>query len=188
MEEQPDSRREAGLVKRIARGDRDAMAELARLYQHRLLRFVRKMVAQPEDAEECVVDILLAVWNGAERFEGRSRVSTWIFGIARRKALDRIEPHRREAFISFDEALPIPSPAPDPEAAALQSESDEAVRAAIDQLSPEHRAVIHLAFREGRSYGEIAEIMGCPVNTVKTRVHYAKERLKQLLAGGGERR
>jgi RNA polymerase sigma-70 factor (ECF subfamily) len=183
MQQQPEDR-EAGLVKRIARADRDAMEELTRLYQHRLLRFIRRTVG-PEDAEECVVDVLLAVWQGAGKFEGRSRVSTWIFGIAHRKALDRLPSDRKLAHVRLEEARPVPSPAPDPEAVGMRTESDEAVRAALDQLPPEQRAVIHLAFHEGKPYSEIAGILACPVNTVKTRVHYAKARLKEILTGCG---
>jgi RNA polymerase sigma-70 factor (ECF subfamily) len=113
------------------------------------------------------------VWKGADRFSGRSKVSTWIFGIARNKALDLLRREKRGARVP-ELKLVSPDPAPG-------IERDENVRTALETLSTDHREVVFLTFYEGLSYGEIAQLLDIPEGTVKSRMFHAKKRLAEVL-------
>jgi RNA polymerase sigma-70 factor (ECF subfamily) len=175
------------LLRRSAEGERVAFEELYALYYRRLFGFALKITRRAELVEEIVNDVLLAVWREAARFDGRSRVSSWIFGIAWRQSLKALERDRRRAdreaeAVAYQE---IADPSPGPERMAAANESGGAVRRALTALSPEQRAVVELTFFEGLSYPEIATILACPVNTVKTRMFHARRRLRDLLPSLG---
>ena len=124
---------------------------------------------------------MLEVWKTAARFEGRSKVSTWILGITRHLALNAV---RRKTLDTVDVA-DAPELADDKQVdGAVEHDRDvlgEGIRAAL----AEHRDVIELTFFHGCTYHEIAEIVGCPENTVKTRMYHAKRQLQSLLGGEG---
>ena len=122
---------------------------------------------------------MLEVWRKADRFEGRSSLKTWIFSIAKNKAIDRNRKHGRLQY--SDEIIEIEDNALN--AAELLSVSQDAktIRDAVNQLKPDHRRAIHLSFFEDLTYKEIAEIEGCPEGTVKTRILYAKRSLQHIL-------
>jgi RNA polymerase sigma factor (sigma-70 family) len=167
------------LLRSVAGGDRQAFRELYGRYYRRVFGFVFKMVRRPELVEEVVDDVLLAVWRGASGFDGRARPSTWILGIAHRQALKAMARERRR-----QEPLPAQPPAPPPEGpetVMARREAAGALGRALAQLSAEQRAVVELAFFEGLSYREVAEVVGCPENTVKTRMFHARRRLRELL-------
>jgi RNA polymerase sigma-70 factor (ECF subfamily) len=122
---------------------------------------------------------MLAVWRGARRFGGRSRVSTWVLGIAHNKAVD-LRRRRRLAEFPLEDAGPIPG-GDDPADIAVQTADRASLEAALATLSPEHREVLQLMYGFDCTHAEIAEIAGIPVATVKTRVFYAKRRLRDAL-------
>lgn len=177
-----DDTSDLALLARITHGDRDALREIYTVYYHPLLRFMYRVTGQLELAQEGINDVMLVVWRSSESFGHRSSVSTWIMGIAYRKALKLLERSRRwsDRFIAvdFDEWLERS------EAPAEPSDNGE-LRDLLDQglkhLSPEHRAVVELTYFYGCSYEEIAVIAGCPVNTVKTRMFHARAKLRKLL-------
>lgn len=168
--------REAALVARVAAREQAAFAELYGIYRRRLARFLSRFLASPDTIDEVINDVMFAVWQEASRFELRSKVSTWIFGIAWHKALKALERQKRHT-------LPRHPPAEmrrlDDGASAL--EIREWLGLALDRLSPDQRLVIELTFFAGCSYLEIAEIADCPVNTVKTRMFHARHRLRDIL-------
>jgi RNA polymerase sigma-70 factor (ECF subfamily) len=171
---------EGAWLVRVAEGDRAAFERLYRGFYPRLFGYVLKVCRRPDLVEEIVNDTLLAVWRSAGRFDGRSRVSTWIFGIAYRKTLKRLA--RRDA------AAPAEPPAGvEPAVAAVgarrleRRELRDALDRALAALPPEQRAVVELAYFHELPYAEIAEIVGCPVNTVKTRMFHARRRLRERL-------
>ncbi|MDX1500763.1 MAG: sigma-70 family RNA polymerase sigma factor [Thermoanaerobaculia bacterium] len=171
---------ERSLLDRVSRGDDEAFAELFYRYQPRVARFAARMTRRPDLVDEIVNDTMVVVWRRAAAFRGDSRVSTWILGIAYRTALKRL----RRAARHLSEALPedLPQPADDdPEAHARRVQSRALVRRALARLSPPHRAVVELAFFEELSYTEIARIVGCPPNTVKTRMYHARRNLRRIL-------
>lgn len=183
---------DARLLERIAAGDDGAFEELYHRYHRRLLGYLLRVLGRPGLVEEVLDDALLAVWQGAHRFNGRSRASTWIFGIAHHKALKALERSRRESSReSGDPPEPESEPMPahrQPDAAAVRAELRRKLRSALDVLSPVQRAVVELTFFYGYSYPEVAEIVGCPVGTVKTRMFHARRLLKERLPELGLRR
>lgn len=177
---------ERALLRRVGNKDRSAFETLYHLYYRRLFAYVFKLTRRAELVEEVVNDVLLAVWQSATRFDGRSRPSTWIFGIAYHKALKALARavNRRPAGDDEREA-PEPVDPDGPESLVARRELKSVLGRALAALSPEHRAVVELTYFYGCSYQEIAEIVGCPVNTVKTRMFHARRRLKELLPGLG---
>ena len=174
----PDDR---ALLARVAAGDLQAFERLYRLYQPRLSRFLTTLLRRPQLIEEVLDDTMMVVWQTADRFRGSSKPSTWIFAIAYRKAHkarlrwpDPVEDPETDTRVSDD-------PAPDDEL-DHQRLHDSLIRA-MDQLSADHRAVVDLTYFHGLGYREIAEIVDCPVDTVKTRMFHARRRLKQAIGG-----
>lgn len=179
------------LLRRVAARDRKAFEALYALYYRRLFAYLLKLTRRAELVEEIVNDVMFAVWTGAARFDGRSRPSTWIFGIAfhkAMKALARQEPrHAGEPDRHLRRtAEPMAEGAEDePEALLTRRELAGTLGRALGALSPEQRAVVELTYYYEMSYPEIAQVMGCPVNTVKTRMFHARRRLRELLPGLG---
>jgi RNA polymerase sigma-70 factor (ECF subfamily) len=124
---------------------------------------------------------MLAIWLRADTFAMRSKVSTWILGIALRRGLKAVERSDRLTVFALDETE-MEEFSLGPEERASRKELRACLDLAMKALSPEHRAVIELTYFEGYSYREIASIVGCPADTVKTRMFHARRRLKALLA------
>jgi RNA polymerase sigma factor (sigma-70 family) len=171
------------LLRRVAAKDRKAFEALYHLYYRRLFGYLLKLTRRAELVEEVLNDVMLAVWKGAPSFDGRSRPSTWIFGIAYHKALKALA--RRPAELEEERERPEPVDTEEPERLAARRELAGVLSRALGALSPEHRAVVELTYYYGLAYQEIAEIVGCPVNTVKTRMFHARRRLRELLPGLG---
>ncbi len=169
------------LIERIAaRRDTAAFERLYHDYRRRLGPFMYRIVNDQAANEEAFNDVMLTVWRKASTYNGRSRVSTWIFAIAYRQCLKSLRSARR---YRDEQALPD-----ELAAEAGNPERQDLVATALEGLSAEHRLVIELSYFGGHTYQEIAEIAGCPENTVKTRVFHARRRLRDIMAGLGERR
>jgi len=174
----PDDRE---LLARVASGNLQAFEKLYRVYQPRLTRFLTTLLKRPQLIDEVLDDTMMVVWQTAGSFRGSSKPSTWIFAIAYRKAHkakarwpDPVEDPQFDTRVSDE-------PGPDEE---LQHQRLRgALMKAMDQLSPDHRAVVDLTYFHGMGYREIAEIVDCPVDTVKTRMFHARRRLKQAMTG-----
>jgi RNA polymerase sigma factor (sigma-70 family) len=175
---------EVRLLRQVAAKDRKAFEALYHLYYRRLFSYLLKLTRQADLVEEILDDVLFAVWEGAGGFDGRSRVSTWIFGIAYHKALKRLA-RRREPPEAEADPLREPVDAEEPESLMARREITSTLGQALGALSPEQRAVVELTYYYGLSYQEISDIVGCPVNTVKTRMFHARRRLKEILPGMG---
>lgn len=171
------------LLARVAAGELRAFETLYRAYHPRLTRFLDRMTRRPSLVEELLNDTMFVVWNRADTYNGRSKVSTWIFAIAYRKALKALQ--RLDEAVPDDEHKQPQREAaePGPEQRVGQMELRTLLLRALDGLSPEHRAVVELTYFHGIGYREIADIVDCPVDTVKTRMFHARRRLKVLLAG-----
>jgi RNA polymerase sigma-70 factor, ECF subfamily len=175
---------DAVLMERIARGDRLAMEVFYARHHVRVFRFVQRLVQDHSAAEDLISEVFLEVWRHADRFEGRSTVSTWVLGIARFKALSSL---RRRPVESWDEqtAKAIEDPADNPSIALEKKDTSMVIRRCLTALPPRHREIIDLAYYHGKSLDEVAEIIGIPKNTVKTRMLRARMRLAGLLRGAG---
>jgi RNA polymerase sigma-70 factor, ECF subfamily len=170
---------ESELIAAVAAADRASFERLYSLYERRVFQYTLTLVKDTATAEEIVIDTMLAVWDGATRFNRSSRVSTWIFGIARHKAIDAIRRAGRGGKrVAIEEAAEVATAEPGPDDVAQQRAVQNTVGSAIRELSHEHREVLHLAFFEDLPYEEIARLLSLPLNTVKTRVYYAKQKLK----------
>jgi RNA polymerase sigma factor (sigma-70 family) len=171
---------EPALMRRIACQDRHAFEALYRLYYRRLTRFLDRLMRRPQMIDEILDDTMLVVWRKAATFNGTSQVSTWIFAIAYRKAMKVLRGERSRTQVLFDpDELAC---APSPETAFIEYESRSALRDLVAGLSAEQRAVVELTYYHGCGYKEIAEIVGCPVNTVKTRMFHARRNLRAVLS------
>jgi len=172
---------ERTLLERVKMHDVDAFERLYRIYQPRLARFLINLLMRPQLVEEVLDDTMMVVWQTAGSFRGTSKLSTWVFAIAYRKALkararwpDPVEDEDRDMRVSND---------PGPESELERSRIHDALISAMAKLSAEQRAVVDLTYFHGLNYREIADIVSCPVDTVKTRMFHARRRLKQTLSG-----
>jgi len=175
---------EAWLIARVADHDLRAFEQLYRAYHARLTRFLDRMTRRRAVIEEVLNDTMLVVWNRSDTFNGRSKVCTWIFAIAYRKALKALQRHDE----AVEDAEPDQRAASDdgPERQMQQRQASMGLVRALDALSIDHRMVVELSYFHGMGYREIAEIVDCPVDTVKTRMFHARRRLRTLLAGDAE--
>jgi RNA polymerase sigma factor (sigma-70 family) len=183
-----EDRLEVELLARIARADRQALTLLYHRYYHSLLRFMHRLTGDLGAAQEGVNDVMLVVWERAAVFGGRSRVGTWILGIAYRKALKlRLRLHKwtdRFKAADWDEVV---EPMARGEGLNEEFLTQDLLHRAFRQLSPRQRAVVELTYYFGYSYEEIATIVGCPENTVKTRMFHARAKLKACLQQLGQK-
>ena len=172
------------LIGRIARGDRLAMQVLFARHHVRVYRFVLRLLRDEMAAEDIISDVFLDVWRQANRFEGRSAVSTWLIAIARFKALSQLRKRREDGF-DEETAESIEEPSDDPERTVEKQDKGEKLRKCLAALSTEHREVIDLVYYHEKSVEEVAQIVGIPENTVKTRMFYARKKLGELCRMAG---
>jgi RNA polymerase sigma-70 factor, ECF subfamily len=177
----PDAQSDDALLKAIAAGDQSAMRTLYARHNLRLYRFIARLITDAGRAEDLVSEVFLDVWRQADRFEGRSQVSTWILSIARFKALSALH-RRRDSQIDEVDMEMIADSADTPEQTVLNQDRSVQLRTCLAQMSREHREVIDLVYYHEKSVEEVAEIIQLPKNTVKTRTFYARQRLAQLLS------
>jgi RNA polymerase sigma-70 factor, ECF subfamily len=169
------------LIRRIADGDQLAMRTLFGRYRVNLYRWLLRLVGEEALAEDLLSEVFLDVWRQAGSFEARSSVSTWLLAIARYKALSA---RRRRPDAELDEVIvsTVADPADGPELVLEKKDRAELLRQSLAKLSPEHGEVIDLVYYHGKSVREVAEIVGAPEATVKTRMFYARKKLAELVA------
>jgi len=171
---------ERRLIDRIANQRNTAALErLYVLYAPRLSRFLRRLTSNPEIIEEVCNDVMWAVWQRASSFGGRSKVSTWIFSIAYRICIRILKKSAWRPEISGDAYEHMSETRADE--SSVDDDSEDLISMALSELSPKHRMVIELSYFLDLSYDEIAEIVDCPVNTVKTRIFHARRQLREIV-------
>jgi RNA polymerase sigma-70 factor (ECF subfamily) len=163
------------LIKRIAESDKLALQALYARHHVGVFRFVVRIVHDESMAEDLISEVFLDVWRQADRFEGRSAVSTWLMSIARFKALSARR-RRKDAELGDKIEATIADPADDP-AVTLEKK----LRHALTKLSAEHREIIDLVYYHEQSVDETAQVLGIPAATVKTRMFYARKKLGEWL-------
>jgi RNA polymerase sigma-70 factor (ECF subfamily) len=194
---------DAALVRDVVAGSHDALAELYDRHASLVFSIARRVTGDRAIAEEVVQETFLALWNRAELFDpATGSLTTWLVAIARNRSLDRVRAARRRP-----QAVPIGEPGagapgedelerafamapgdrggPDPAAVLVREEDREAVRRALTSLDDAERAVIVLAYQDGLTQAEIAERLGWPLGTVKTRTRRALRSLRAVLAPSG---
>src|ERR1700758_5222440 len=168
---------EVDLLARIGEGDRKAFEELYHLYHRRMARFLTRLTRRYDIAEEVINDTFWVVWRKAHTFRGDSQPSTWILGIAYRKARNAFRASARLAEKNLQVELePLTDTAP-----SGTEELRDWLGRALAELPVEQRLAVELCYELGHSCEEIAKIMDCPVNTVKTRLFHARAKLQRLL-------
>ena len=175
---------EAFWLERIAERDKRAFEALYTEFAPRVFRFAVRMINDETKAEEVVNDVMVEVWKSAGQFQGRSAASTWIFSIARHRALNAIR-GKKLSTTALDDARDVKDESEDPMTATDENITQTLLKEAINHLSTEHREVVELTFFQGLNYKEIAQIAQCPENTVKTRMFHARKRLKPILESMG---
>ncbi|WP_169567216.1 RNA polymerase sigma factor [Sneathiella limimaris] len=169
------------LLTKISKGDEKAFADFFRLFEKRLYNFIKQKLNDPFEAADILNETFLEVWRKAETFEGRSKVSTWLFGIAYFKTVDRMRKNGK-VIVDSDSIPEIEDDSADAMACLLSKENGAHIRFCLEQLKLPHRTVIELAFLQDMAYGEIASVVDCPENTVKTRMFHAKQLMKNCLS------
>ncbi|HXP59293.1 MAG TPA: sigma-70 family RNA polymerase sigma factor [Dongiaceae bacterium] len=179
------------LLARAKAGDAQAFCELAAQQEVRLLEEARGLCRDQSTAEDLAAEALAEAWRSLARYDQTCRLSTWLFSIllhryqkhlrrARSRPIPLAQLPATEVEAHQQEGESVPSAAPSPAEAAEQRESDDRIRGAIESLPEKHRQVVLLRFFEDASLREIAALLGCSVGTVKSRLHYALEKLREM--------
>lgn len=171
------------LIKQIAKGDRLALGALYGGHRVKLYRFLLRLTNNEATAEDILNDVFFDVWRQAGRFEARSSVSTWLYAIARFKALSARR-QRQHAELGPGEDT-IEDPGDDPENLMQKADKGKQIEHCVKLLSAPHREVIDLVYYHEKSIKEVGEILDIPENTVKTRMFHARKRLSELLVAAG---
>ena len=173
--------RDCVLIGAIAAGDQAAFAEIHSRYSRRIKTFALKLTRRRDLAEELASETLTAIWLSAARFRNASKVSTWIFGIAHILSMKALRN------LGTTVAIPTDSRVEEFHDPWSDTELCEWLDAALELLPEEQRTALELCYRLGHSCQQIADSVGCPINTVKTRMFHGRRKLRELLpelAGG----
>ncbi|TQS43766.1 RNA polymerase sigma factor [Cryptosporangium phraense] len=159
------------LLRAVAVGDATALSRLYERHAGALFGYLHRLAGDRMVAEEVLQDTMLAVWRSAGTFSGRAKVRTWLFGVARRQAHNRL----RGRFAPEPTDLPDrPDVGAGPEELAIAAAGGTPVAAAIELLPAHHRDVIALVFVAGLPLADVAEVLAIPVGTVKSRLFHAR--------------
>ena len=170
------------IIARARRGDAGAFEQLVETYREQVYRIALRMCGNAADADEAAQEAFLAAWKGLPNFRGDSQFSTWLYQLTTHAAIDLM---RRQIATEDITEVSAPDPAPGPQQQAERRETQEAVRDAILQLTPEYRQIVVLRFLEDLSYEEIGAALKLPSGTVKSRLNRAKAQLKDILSKSG---
>lgn len=166
---------DVAIINRICNTDQNALEVLYHEYYPRLFRFIGRIVWCEALIDEIINDVMYTVWEKAETYNHQCRLSTWIFGIAYNKARQALRHSGQFKSDSLDDmdvdSLELGCLDPGLERLETSEWLDEILKV----LSPDQRAVIELTYFQGLHYSEIAVLMDCPENTVKTRMHHARK-------------
>jgi len=179
-----DSASDETLVQGVARKDERAMRVLFARQHRRTFLFLVRIVKDETLAEDVVSEVFLDVWRKAETFKGQSSVSTWLLAIARNKALTVLG-RRSEVGLDDEMAATLVDPDADPERALQEKDRTKMLGQCLAQLSPEHGQIISLVYYREKTIREVADIVGVPEPTVKTRMFYARRRIAELMRAQG---
>lgn len=166
------------LIMRICESDTVAFEMLYKRYYPRIFRFVFRVTRHLDQIEEIINDVMYVVWQKASTFQPETKASTWIFGIAYKKSLKSMSERIQGEHLELEDAEDL---IPGVQDSGLQSlELEDWISVAFRKLPEDQRAVLELTYHQGLHYSEIAKIMDCPENTVKTRMFHARKKIREL--------
>jgi RNA polymerase sigma-70 factor (ECF subfamily) len=169
------------LLAKVRSGDRAAFERMYRLYHPRLTRFLQSLIRRPTLIEEVLNDTMMVVWTRPDSFHGASKLSTWIFSIAYRKAMKALR--QQDQAVEDKDAGRRSSQEAGPDESSGRARVRQLLIGAMAELSPAHRAVVDLTYFHELGYRDIAAVVDCPVDTVKTRMFHARRHLRKKLGG-----
>jgi RNA polymerase sigma-70 factor (ECF subfamily) len=180
----PSNASDKVLIRSMADGDKHAFKLLYLRHHMRVFRFVIRLVGSESTAEEVVNDVFLEAWRHAWEFKGNSQVATWLLAIARFKTISEC---RRRSEDQLDErtAAVIEDLSDTPSISTEKHQRSDILQKCLAKLPPIHREVIDLTYYQGKKIEEVAQFTGAPISTVKTRMHYARGRMAELLTEAG---
>jgi RNA polymerase sigma-70 factor (ECF subfamily) len=177
-----DRERDLVLARAAALGDRDAFEEIVRLHGPGMLRYARRVLRDPGDAEEAVQDAFVAAWRSLERYRGESALRTWLFGLTSHKAVD-LARRRRPAPVDDELVAERPAgPAADPWEHAGAADLARALERALARLPYRQRACWLLVEIEGLTQAEVAEVLGIGPDAVRGQLFRARRALEERMA------
>ena len=188
----PSPEHEAELILRAQQGERSAFDGLVALYQHRTYQFALRLCGNPDDAADLVADTFIRAFRAIRSFRSDAALSTWLFKILSNVYLDMSRRERHRRHVSLEASLDlgdsevhrqIADSGSDPQELAVISEQSRALLKAIRELPHDQRLMVLMYHTEGKSYEEIAEAVGHPIGTVKSRLHRARMNLRKILSG-----
>ncbi len=165
-------------------GDTESFGFLVRKYQDRLYNGMVQILRNESEAEDVVQDAFVLAFSKLDSFQGKSAFFTWLYRIAYNVAITRLRRRKRGISLDGDDArirLAIPDNGPLPNDSIEKQEEAVQLYEALDRLSSEHRSILVLREMEELDYDAIAEILELPVGTVRSRLHRARIRLRELL-------
>jgi len=176
----PASDADAEALRRIAGGDAGEFDTLVNRHKDRLLRHIHRRIQDPHRAEDLTQEAFLRLFRAARAggYTGQARVVTWLFTIAANCVTDHLRAEGRRLSFTLQQSADSPS-SHDPQLLAERGESEARVASMLGELPENQRVVVELKVLDGLSFGEIAELLGCPVPTVKSRLVYALRKLKR---------
>ena len=179
-----DLAHEIQLIARMASRDSKAMSELYDLYSGLLYSVVLKITRVQSEAEEVLQDVFVSAWDNAHKFDPKkAKVFTWLMTIARNKAIDRVrsKAYKVQQASSGDEFEKIEAATVSPLNSRMAKENASVIKEALDCLPEEQKKVIQLSYYEGQSQSQVAETLGIPLGTVKTRMRLGMLKLTEEL-------
>ena len=179
---------ELAIVERCRKQDYEAFGKLVDAYQNRVFGFVRRMINNAEEASDITQDVFIRAFQNFHRFDGRCSVRTWLFRIAYNLCVDKVRKVNRtpdevslQGTTDIDETFEVPDARWQPDQLAIDAEMAEAIDVAVSTMSEKLRSVLLLHDKEDLPYEEIAQMVGVPVGTVKSRLFLARAHLQQHL-------
>jgi RNA polymerase sigma-70 factor (ECF subfamily) len=175
---------ERELVQKALAGDERAFRQILEGHYTLIYSVVRGVAGQRAETDDIVQEIFIKIFRALGDFRGESRLSTWIYRIARNEALNAVD-RRKPAVIPIEDCMELPDSGESPETTLRRRMSRERLERFLDRLDEKQRVSIELRYIGEKSYEEIADIMGIPIGTVKTNIYRAKLSLKRMMTGGG---
>ncbi|HEX5354146.1 MAG TPA: sigma-70 family RNA polymerase sigma factor [Rhodanobacteraceae bacterium] len=174
------------LLTRLVAGDREAFERLVQCYERPVFNLACRMLGNATEAADATQSVFLKVFEHLDGYDPKYRLFSWIYRIAVNVSIDRLEQRKRTSAgeVPIEDEL-LDSGEQEPEEQAEASQIHDLIQVALMELQTDYRAVILLRHFSGCSYGEIAEILGIPEKTVKSRLHDARQHLRKRLCSRG---